>query len=117
MNSWLQHLPADTPEPALLDLLAKLNADPAVHGVLVQLPLPKQIGEAAVIAAVGPRKDVDCFHPENVGLLAAGWPRFHPCTPYGVIHLLRHNGVELAGKEVVVVGRSNIVGKPLALML
>jgi methylenetetrahydrofolate dehydrogenase (NADP+)/methenyltetrahydrofolate cyclohydrolase len=117
MNSWLHHLPADTPEPALLDLLAKLNADPAVHGVLVQTPLPKQIRDDAVIHAIGPRKDVDCFHPENVGWVAAGLPVYYPCTPYGVIELLRRNGVTLSGQEVVVVGRSNIVGKPLALML
>ncbi len=117
VQSSLHHLPADTAQPQLLDLLARLNADPFVHGILVQLPLPPQIDEGAVIHAVGPRKDVDCFHPENVGLAAAGLPRYYPCTPYGVIELLRRNGVELAGKEVVVVGRSNIVGKPLALML
>ena len=116
-NSWLHHLPADTTEAYLLNLLGTLNADAAVHGILVQLPLPKQIREDAVIRAVGPRKDVDCFHPENVGLLAAGHPRFAPCTPAGVVALLRRNGVELAGREVVVVGRSNIVGKPLALLL
>jgi methylenetetrahydrofolate dehydrogenase (NADP+)/methenyltetrahydrofolate cyclohydrolase len=116
-NSWLHHLPADTTEAHLLDLLAILNADAAVHGILVQLPLPPQIREDAVIRAVGSRKDVDCFHPENVGLLAAGLPRFAPCTPAGVVALLRRSGVELAGREVVVVGRSNIVGKPLALLL
>jgi methylenetetrahydrofolate dehydrogenase (NADP+)/methenyltetrahydrofolate cyclohydrolase len=117
MESSLHHLPADTDQAHLVELLGRLNADPFVHGILVQLPLPKQISEDAVIHAVGARKDVDCFHPENVGLLAAGLPRYYPCTPYGVIHLLRRNGVELAGREVVVVGRSNIVGKPLALML
>lgn len=117
MTSWLHHLPADTTEAALLDLLKQLNADDAVDGILVQLPLPPHIREEAVIQAVGSRKDVDAFHPENVGLLAAGLPRFYPCTPYGVIELLRRNGVELAGREVVVVGRSNIVGKPLALLL
>jgi methylenetetrahydrofolate dehydrogenase (NADP+) / methenyltetrahydrofolate cyclohydrolase len=116
-NSWLHHLPADTTEAYLLNLLGTLNADATVHGILVQLPLPKQIREDAVIHAVGPRKDVDCFHPENVGLLAAGHPRFAPCTPAGVVALLRRSGVELAGREVVVVGRSNIVGKPLALLL
>ena len=117
ITSRLVHLPASTTELDLLDRLAALNADPAVHGILVQLPLPAQIREGAVIRAVGPRKDVDCFHPENVGLLAAGVPRYAPCTPAGVIALLRRNGVKLAGREVVVVGRSNIVGKPLALML
>ncbi len=117
MESSLHHLPADTTQAQLIDLLARLNADPFIHGILVQLPLPKQISEEAVIHAVGHRKDVDCFHPQNVGLVAAGVPRYYPCTPYGVIELLRRNGVELSGKEVVVVGRSNIVGKPLALML
>ncbi len=115
--STLHHLPVTTSETELLSLLASMNADPSLHGILVQLPLPPQIREDRVIDAVGTLKDVDCFHPENVGRLAAGIPRYHPCTPYGVIHLLRRNGIELAGKEVVVVGRSNIVGKPLALML
>lgn len=110
-------LPATATQAQLLDLVAQLNADPAVHGILVQLPLPKQIDEGAVLRAVSPAKDVDCFHPENVGLLVAGFPRFYPCTPHGVLQLLTRNGVALAGKEVVVVGRSNIVGKPLALML
>jgi methylenetetrahydrofolate dehydrogenase (NADP+)/methenyltetrahydrofolate cyclohydrolase len=117
LASWLHHLPADTSQVQLLDLIAKLNADPQVHGILVQLPLPKQIDEAAVIRAVNPAKDVDCFHPENVGLLAAGHPRFYPCTPHGVFQLLARNGIDPAGREVVVVGRSNIVGKPLAVML
>jgi methylenetetrahydrofolate dehydrogenase (NADP+)/methenyltetrahydrofolate cyclohydrolase len=117
LASWVHTLPADTTQSQLLDLIAKLNTDPAVHGILVQLPLPKQIDEDAVIRAVSPAKDVDCFHPENVGLLAAGHPRFLPCTPHGVIQLLRRNGFATVGKEVVVVGRSNIVGKPLALML
>jgi methylenetetrahydrofolate dehydrogenase (NADP+)/methenyltetrahydrofolate cyclohydrolase len=115
--SWVHNLPAETSQSQLLDLIAKLNSDPAVHGILVQLPLPKQIDEDAVIRAVSPAKDVDCFHPENVGLLAAGHPRFLPCTPHGVIQLLRRNGFATVGKDVVVVGRSNIVGKPLALML
>jgi methylenetetrahydrofolate dehydrogenase (NADP+)/methenyltetrahydrofolate cyclohydrolase len=117
LASAVQTLPASTSQAELLDRVAQLNADPKVHGILVQLPLPKQIDDGAVIRAVSPAKDVDCFHPENVGLLAAGFPRFYPCTPHGVLQLLRRNGVELAGKEVVVVGRSNIVGKPLALML
>jgi methylenetetrahydrofolate dehydrogenase (NADP+)/methenyltetrahydrofolate cyclohydrolase len=117
LASWVHALPADTSQSQLLDLTAKLNTDPAVHGILIQLPLPKQIDEDAVIRAVAPAKDVDCFHPENVGLLAAGHPRFYPCTPHGVIHLLRRNGFATVGKEIVVVGRSNIVGKPLALML
>lgn len=115
--SWVHTLPADTSQTALLELIEKLNHDPAVHGILVQLPLPKQIDEDAVIRAVIPSKDVDCFHPENVGLLAVGHPRYYPCTPHGVVQLLSRNGIATVGKEVVVVGRSNIVGKPLALML
>ncbi len=117
LASWVHTLPAETTQSQLLDLVAKLNADPAVHGILVQLPLPKQIDEDAVIRAVAPSKDVDCFHPENVGLLAAGHPRYYPCTPHGVVHLLHRNEITTAGKEVVIVGRSNIVGKPLAMML
>jgi len=115
--SRLDHLPGSTTQAELLDLLAALNADPTIHGILVQLPLPKQIDEEAVIHAVGPLKDVDAFHPENLGLLVVGKPRYLPCTPFGVIELLRANGIGTEGKEVVVVGRSNIVGKPLALML
>lgn len=115
--SWLHQLPTDTTQAQLLALIEKLNTDPAVHGILVQLPLPKQIDEEAVIQAVHPMKDVDCFHPENLGRLMAGHPRYYPCTPHGVIHLLQRNGHDPAGKEVVVIGRSNIVGKPLALML
>ncbi|MCI0705331.1 MAG: bifunctional methylenetetrahydrofolate dehydrogenase/methenyltetrahydrofolate cyclohydrolase FolD [Planctomycetia bacterium] len=115
--STIHTLPATTTQKELLALIDQLNADPAVHGILVQLPLPKQIEESAVIRAVSPAKDVDCFHPENVGLLAAGHPRFYPCTPHGVVKLLNRNGIAIAGKEVVIVGRSNIVGKPLAVML
>jgi methylenetetrahydrofolate dehydrogenase (NADP+)/methenyltetrahydrofolate cyclohydrolase len=117
IRSWLHVRPADIPQRALLDLIAELNADPQVHGILVQLPLPPHINEKAVIDAIDPTVDVDTFHPENVGLLAAGHPRFYPCTPHGCVQILRHNGIETAGKEVVIVGRSNIVGKPLALML
>jgi methylenetetrahydrofolate dehydrogenase (NADP+)/methenyltetrahydrofolate cyclohydrolase len=115
--STIHTLPAETTQVQLLELIARLNSDPAVHGILVQLPLPRQIDEAAVIRAVAPAKDVDCFHPENVGLLTAGFPRFYPCTPHGVIQLLTRNGITTAGKEVVVLGRSNIVGRPLAVML
>jgi methylenetetrahydrofolate dehydrogenase (NADP+) / methenyltetrahydrofolate cyclohydrolase len=115
--STLHQLPGTTTQAELLALVAKLNGDPAVHGILVQLPLPKGIDEEAVIRAVLPEKDVDCFHPENVGLVMTGHPRYYPCTPYGCIELLNRNGVELAGAKVVVVGRSNIVGKPLAVML
>ncbi len=115
--SWVHTLPADTSLTTLLTLIEQLNADSLVHGILVQLPLPPQIHEEAVIRAVLPNKDVDCFHPENVGLLMTGHPRYYPCTPNGVVHLLQRNRIATAGKEVVMVGRSNIVGKPLALML
>ena len=115
--SRLDHLPATTKEAKLLALLAKLNADPTIHGILVQLPLPPQIAEDAVVHAIGSLKDVDAFHPENVGLLTLGQPRYYPCTPHGCIELLRRSGHDPAGLHVVVVGRSNIVGKPLAVML
>jgi methylenetetrahydrofolate dehydrogenase (NADP+)/methenyltetrahydrofolate cyclohydrolase len=117
LASWVHQLPGDTTQAQLLELIAGLNAAPEVHGILVQLPLPRQIQEDAVIRSVIPSKDVDCFHPENVGLLAVGHPRFYPCTPHGVVKLLNRNGIQTAGKEVVIVGRSNIVGKPLATML
>jgi methylenetetrahydrofolate dehydrogenase (NADP+) / methenyltetrahydrofolate cyclohydrolase len=117
MASWLHPLPQETSESHLLDLINKLNADAAVHGILVQLPLPPQIKEATIIKAVAPIKDVDGFGPENLGLLAAGYPRYLPCTPHGVQQLLLRNGVQVEGAHVVIVGRSNIVGKPLALIL
>ncbi len=109
-------LPATTSEAALLELIARLNADERIDGILVQLPLPDHIDEAKVLEAISPQKDVDGFHPYNVGRLATGNPLFQPCTPYGVMKMLERTGVELKGKEVVVVGRSNIVGKPVALM-
>lgn len=117
MEGQLHRLPADATEEQLLNLIAKLNKDDAVHGILVQLPLPKQIREAYVLDAVHPLKDVDCFHPENVGRLSQGRPRFLPCTPHGVQQILHRTGVPVAGKEVVIVGRSEIVGKPLAMLL
>jgi methylenetetrahydrofolate dehydrogenase (NADP+)/methenyltetrahydrofolate cyclohydrolase len=117
LASWLHHLPKETTQAELLGLIDRLNADPAVHGILVQLPLPPQIREADVIRAVNPLKDVDGFGPENLGLLTAGNPRFLPCTPHGVQQLLLRNNIEVAGRHVVIVGRSNIVGKPLALIL
>jgi methylenetetrahydrofolate dehydrogenase (NADP+)/methenyltetrahydrofolate cyclohydrolase len=117
MASWLHELPKETTQAQLLALIDRLNADRAVHGILVQLPLPPQIEEAAVIRAVAPVKDIDAFNPENYGLLAAGHPRFLPCTPHGVQQLLLRNEVRLDGAHVVIVGRSNIVGKPLALIL
>jgi methylenetetrahydrofolate dehydrogenase (NADP+)/methenyltetrahydrofolate cyclohydrolase len=110
-------LPADTKTDELLETLDRLNADPNVHGILVQLPLPPQIDERAVIERVDPKKDVDGFHPENAGLLAIGTPRFVPCTPLGVRELLRHAGVETKGARAVVLGRSQIVGKSMALLL
>lgn len=117
MASFKHELPATTSQADLLTLVDQLNRDASVHGILVQLPLPKQIDESAVIRAIAPHKDVDCFHPENVGLLTIGQPRFKPCTPHGVQQLLERNGVAVAGQHVVIVGRSNIVGKPLALLL
>jgi methylenetetrahydrofolate dehydrogenase (NADP+)/methenyltetrahydrofolate cyclohydrolase len=117
MNSRLTRLPATTSTAQLLDLLAQLNADRDVHGILVQLPLPKQVDAQAVLDAVTPLKDVDAFAPENVGLLAQGRPRFLPCTPHGVAQILARYDIETQGKHVVVVGRSDIVGKPMALML
>jgi methylenetetrahydrofolate dehydrogenase (NADP+)/methenyltetrahydrofolate cyclohydrolase len=110
-------LPADTTEAVLLDKIAKLNADPKIHGILVQLPVPKHIDSNKVLLAISPNKDVDGFHPMNVGELVTGNPLFQPCTPYGVMKLLEKSGVAIEGKHAVVVGRSNIVGKPMALML
>ena len=101
----------------LLHRIAELNADPAVHGILVQLPLPPQIDSARVLLAVSPEKDVDGFHPLNLGALLAGTPRLVPCTPAGVVRLIEHAGIAVAGRKAVVIGRSNIVGKPLALLL
>lgn len=117
MLSWHEHLAVSTPQAELLELIARLNADPTVHGILVQLPLPRQIDETTVLDAVSPWKDVDCFHPENVGRLSQGRPRFLPCTPHGVQVLLLRTGVPLDGAHAVVIGRSEIVGKPLAQML
>ncbi len=115
--SWLHRLPADVPQQELLYLIAALNLDPLVHGILVQLPLPGHIDEAAVIRTVAPAKDIDGFGPENLGLMTAGHPRYYPCTPLGVQQLLVRNQIPIDGQHVVIVGRSNIVGKPLALML
>lgn len=109
-------LPAETTEDELLELIDKLNADERIDGILVQLPLPNHIDESKVLDTISPKKDVDGFHPYNVGRLATGNPLFQPCTPYGVMKMLERTGVDLKGKEVVVVGRSNIVGKPVALM-
>ncbi|GIX01751.1 MAG: bifunctional protein FolD 2 [Thermogutta sp.] len=117
MRSFQHTLPESTSEEELLSLIARLNEDPLVHGILVQLPLPRGISEDRVIRAIDPRKDVDGFHPYNVGLLALGDPVFPPCTPAGIQELLVRSGTQVEGAEVVVVGRSNIVGKPVALML
>lgn len=110
-------LPASTRQDALLDLIAQLNADPRVHGILVQLPLPPTIDARLVLEAIDPRKDVDGFHPSNVGRLVIGQPRVVPCTPLGVMRMLAEVGVELAGARALVIGRSNIVGKPMTLLL
>lgn len=117
IESELLRLPADTTEERLLAEIAARNADPSVHGLLVQLPLPAQISEQRVIEAIDPEKDVDGFTPVNVGRLLIGEDCFLPCTPAGCIELLRAAGCEIAGKRAVVLGRSNIVGKPMALLL
>jgi len=110
-------LPADVSQSRLLETVESLNADHAVDGILVQLPLPQHIDEREVLDAIDPLKDVDGFHPLNVGLLAQGRPRFVPCTPLGILELLRMHRIDVAGKHAVVVGRSDIVGKPMALLL
>ena len=110
-------LPEDTAEDELLELVRRLNEDDSVNGILVQLPLPEHISEDKVIQTISPDKDVDGFHPESVGRLCIGEKGFLSCTPAGIIELLRRSGVEIQGKECVVVGRSNIVGKPMALLL
>lgn len=117
MNSFPLHLPADTAEPALLDLIQALNNDPKVHGILVQLPLPQQLKSDLVLAAIDPTKDVDGFHCINVGKLASSLPGLVPCTPLGSMILLRSVMPNLSGKHAVVIGRSNIVGKPMAQLL
>ena len=111
------HLPASTTQQELLALVARLNADPSVHGILVQLPLPDQIDEDPVLDAIDPRKDSDGFHPFNVGCLWTGKPAPRACTPWGIMRLLDEAGVDPKGKRALVVGRSNIVGKPMAAML
>jgi methylenetetrahydrofolate dehydrogenase (NADP+)/methenyltetrahydrofolate cyclohydrolase len=109
--------PASVTQEELMACIRNLNVDPAVHGILVQLPLPKHLDAARALEAVSPAKDVDGFHAENTGALLAGAPRLVPCTPAGVMRLLEHAGVPVAGQRAVVIGRSNIVGKPLALLL
>jgi len=117
MNSYEHALPVETSETDLLGLIHQLNTDPTVHGILVQLPLPDHINEAAVIEAIDPAKDVDGFHPINVGRLATGQHALVPCTPMGCLMMLREYGGRLTGQHAVVIGRSNIVGKPMAQLL
>ena len=117
MHSQVHALPASTSVAELVAYVKRLNEDPAVHGILVQLPLPRGMDSRAVIEAISPAKDVDGFHYVNVGALVVGEPAFYPCTPWGVMKMLEHEGVPLAGAHAVVVGRSTIVGKPMALML
>ncbi len=115
--SFLHRLPASTSQMELLELIGRLNGDGSIHGILVQLPLPPQIAPDTVLEAIRPEKDVDGFHPVNMGRLMAGLPSSRPCTSKGIMRLLKSTGIPLAGKEAVVIGRSNIVGKPVALML
>ena len=116
-NSWVYEMPQSTTQEELNALIDKLNEDEAVHGILVQLPLPKHLDEEQVILRIKPEKDVDAFHPYNVGRITIGDPKFLPCTPAGIMQLLKRSNIEISGKECVVVGRSNIVGKPMALLL
>ena len=117
INSYEYALPEETTQEELLDLVEKLNDDTKVDGILVQLPLPRHIDEHAVIAAISPEKDVDAFHAENVGKIMIGDYSFLPCTPAGVMELIHSTGISVSGKECVVIGRSNIVGKPMAMLL
>lgn len=117
IESLAYELPGETTEQELLELVGKLNADDRVNGILVQLPLPGQINEEKIIQAIAPEKDVDGFNEKNVGALCVGSKGFVSCTPLGIIQLLKRSGIEIAGKNCVVIGRSNIVGKPMALLL
>lgn len=117
IRSLAYELPEETTEAELLDLIVELNGRADVNGILVQLPLPKHIEEEKILNMISPLKDVDGFHPQSVGALCIGQPGFVSCTPAGIIQLLKRSGIEIAGKECVVIGRSNIVGKPMALLL
>ena len=117
LKSTLHRLPAETTQEQLAALVEQLNNDAGVHGILVQLPLPKHLNSTPILDAILPSKDVDGFHPENVGLLLQGRPRFLPCTPHGVMKMLQHENIATAGKHAVVIGRSDIVGKPMAALL
>lgn len=116
-NSWVYEMPESTTQEKLNALIDKLNGDENVHGILVQLPLPSHLDEEQVILRIKPEKDVDAFHPYNVGRITIGNPKFLPCTPAGIMELLHRSDIEISGKECVVIGRSNIVGKPMALLL
>lgn len=116
-NSWVYEMPESTAQEELNALIDKLNGDENVHGILVQLPLPSHLDEEQVILRIKPEKDVDAFHPYNVGRITIGNPKFLPCTPAGIMELLHRSDIEISGKECVVIGRSNIVGKPMALLL
>jgi methylenetetrahydrofolate dehydrogenase (NADP+)/methenyltetrahydrofolate cyclohydrolase len=117
LESQLHRLPAEATRDELLAVVARLNKDRDVHGILVQLPLPSHIEPARILSAVHPIKDVDAFHPENIGRIVQGTPRFLPCTPHGIVRMLARSGIGTAGRHAVIVGRSRIVGKPLANML
>lgn len=117
MESLLIELPSDTPEETLLAEITKLNEDDAIHGILVQLPLPSHISEMKVIEKISPEKDVDGFHPINIGRMMTGQDTFLPCTPFGVMEMLKHTGIDPEGKHAVIIGRSNIVGKPMGQLL
>ncbi|MBE3597458.1 MAG: bifunctional methylenetetrahydrofolate dehydrogenase/methenyltetrahydrofolate cyclohydrolase FolD [Limnochordaceae bacterium] len=117
MRSWVHHLPADTPAGELADRIDRLNDDPEVHGILLQLPLPPHLEASGFLERIDPRKDVDGFHPANMGRLLEGRPSLVPCTPAGILALIDSTGTDLVGRRAVVVGRSNIVGKPTALLL
>lgn len=117
IRSFEYYLPEETTQQQLLDLIDTLNKDKAVNGILVQMPLPKHIDEMTITCAIDPLKDVDAFHPENVGRIMMGIPEFLPCTPAGVMELIKSVGIEVSGKNCVVIGRSNIVGKPQAMLL
>ena len=117
LKSTLHRLSDQTTQQQLMDLVAELNTDKSVHGILVQLPLPKHLDSTPVLDSIRPSKDVDGFHPENVGLMLQGRPRFLPCTPHGVMKMLEHENIDTAGKHAVVIGRSDIVGKPMAGLL
>ncbi|MDT8446711.1 MAG: bifunctional methylenetetrahydrofolate dehydrogenase/methenyltetrahydrofolate cyclohydrolase FolD [bacterium] len=117
IKSIVMRLPAETSQAELLALIDQYNKDPDIHGILCQVPLPKHCNESEMIEAIAPQKDVDCFHPYNLGLLAAGTPKFMPCTPFGVLQILKRSQIQTSGKKVVIVGRSNIVGRPLSILL